>query len=63
MVTPLLQCSQIGKSYFGVSVLRGVELSLAAGSVLGLVGENGAGKSTLMNILGGVTPPDAGACD
>ena len=56
----LLECSQIGKSYFGVSVLRGVNLSLAAGSVLGLVGENGAGKSTLMNILGGVTQPDAG---
>jgi len=56
----LLECSQIGKSYFGVSVLRGVNVSLTAGSVLGLVGENGAGKSTLMNILGGVTQPDAG---
>ncbi|MFN0087358.1 MAG: sugar ABC transporter ATP-binding protein [Blastocatellia bacterium] len=57
---PLLECSQIGKSYFGVPVLRGVDLSLAAGRVLGVVGENGAGKSTLMNILGGVTQPDAG---
>ncbi len=57
----LLECSQIGKSYFGVSVLRGVNLTLAAGSVLGLVGENGAGKSTLMNVLGGVTPPDVGS--
>ena len=59
-MSPLLECSQIEKSYFGVSVLRGVNLKLAAGSVLGLVGENGAGKSTLMNILGGVTQPDAG---
>ena len=59
-MTPFLQCSQIGKSYFGVSVLREVNFSLTAGSVLGLVGENGAGKSTLMNILGGVTAPDAG---
>lgn len=59
-MNPLLQCSQIGKSYFGVPVLRDVNLALAAGSVLGLVGENGAGKSTLMNILGGVTQPDAG---
>jgi ribose transport system ATP-binding protein len=58
---PLLECSQIGKRYFGVPVLRGVHLSLAAGSVIGLVGENGAGKSTLMNILGGVTQPDAGS--
>lgn len=57
----LLECSQIRKSYFGVSVLRDVNLSLAPGSMLGLVGENGAGKSTLMNILGGVTQPDSGS--
>ena len=60
LMSYLLECSQIGKSYFGVSVLREVNFSLTAGSVLGLVGENGAGKSTLMNILGGVTAPDAG---
>lgn len=57
----LLECSQIRKNYFGVSVLHDVKLTLAAGRVLGLVGENGAGKSTLMNILGGVTLPDAGS--
>lgn len=56
----LLECRRIGKSYFGVPVLCDVDLSLAQGRVLGLVGENGAGKSTLMNILGGVTQPDAG---
>jgi ABC-type sugar transport system ATPase subunit len=61
MMNPLLTCSQIAKRYFGVPVLRGVNLSLAPGRVLGLVGENGAGKSTLMNILGGVVPADGGA--
>ncbi len=59
-MNPLLECSQIEKRYFGVSVLRGVNLALAPGRVLGLVGENGAGKSTLMNILGGVVPADGG---
>lgn len=56
----LLECSQIRKSFFGVPVLRGINLSLPVGRVLGLVGENGAGKSTLMNILGGVIQPDSG---
>lgn len=56
----ILQCSQIEKRYFGVPVLRGVNLALAPGQVLGLVGENGAGKSTLMNILGGVVQADGG---
>ncbi len=56
----LLQCSQIEKRFFGVPVLRGVNLTLAPGRVLGLVGENGAGKSTLMNILGGVVQADGG---
>ncbi len=56
----LLECSQIGKSFFGVSVLRGINLSVDAGQALGLVGENGAGKSTLMNILGGIIQPDSG---
>ena len=56
----LLECSQIEKRFFGVPVLRGVNLTLAPGRVLGLVGENGAGKSTLMNILGGVVQADGG---
>jgi ribose transport system ATP-binding protein len=56
----MLTCNQIEKRYFGVPVLRDVNLSLAPGRVLGLVGENGAGKSTLMNILGGVVQADGG---
>jgi ribose transport system ATP-binding protein len=56
----LLECAGIEKRYFGVPVLRGIDLTLGPGRVLGLAGENGAGKSTLMNILGGVVRPDAG---
>lgn len=57
---PLLQMSGISKAFFGVPVLKSVDIELAIGKTLGLVGENGAGKSTLMNILGGNLLADHG---
>jgi ribose transport system ATP-binding protein len=51
---PLLQLSAITKAFGGVTALREVDFSLAAGEIHGLVGENGAGKSTLMKIIAGV---------
>jgi ribose transport system ATP-binding protein len=59
-VTPLVECTGIDKSFFGVRVLKDVHLAVPAGRTVGLVGENGAGKSTLMNVLGGNLRPDAG---
>jgi simple sugar transport system ATP-binding protein len=50
----------IAKVFGPVRALRGVDLTVSAGQVLGLVGDNGAGKSTLMKILAGAYKPDAG---
>lgn len=56
----LLQLADITKSFFGVQVLHGINLSLEKGTIVGLIGENGSGKSTTMNILGGIIQPDSG---
>ena len=57
---PLLEVRGVSKQFPGVRALDEVDLVLARGEVLAVVGENGAGKSTLMKILGGVHTPDAG---
>ena len=57
----LLQVEGVAKSFFGVSVLKGVDFDLDHGEVHVLLGENGAGKSTLMKILSGAYQLDAGS--
>jgi ribose transport system ATP-binding protein len=57
---PFLELNGITKTYPGVTALDGVNLSVARGEIVGLIGENGAGKSTLMKVLGGVVEPSAG---
>jgi simple sugar transport system ATP-binding protein len=56
----LVELRGITKSYGPVRSLRGVDLSLRRGEVLGLVGDNGAGKSTLMKVLAGAVQHDDG---
>jgi ribose transport system ATP-binding protein len=51
---PLLELSNVSKSFGGVAALRDVDFSLLSGEIHGLVGENGAGKSTTMKIIAGV---------
>ncbi|MEV7467344.1 ATP-binding cassette domain-containing protein [Streptomyces kronopolitis] len=48
------------KRYKGHHALRGIDLSVAAGSVLGVLGPNGAGKTTTVRVLSTLLAPDAG---
>jgi len=56
----VLELRHVSKSFGGVHALHDVSLTLAAGEVLGLVGDNGAGKSTLIKIITGYHRPDSG---
>jgi ABC-type sugar transport system ATPase subunit len=56
----VLQVDGIAKKFGAVTALRNVNLQLAKGEVLGLIGDNGAGKSTLLKILCGFHQPDSG---
>jgi ribose transport system ATP-binding protein len=57
---PLLEMSEVSKSYGPTRALRDVSFAVQRGSVMGLIGENGAGKSTLMKVLSGAVAPDRG---
>lgn len=57
---PILSVESLSKRYGAVQALQDVTFDLAAGEVLGLVGDNGAGKSTLVNTIAGSIKPDSG---
>lgn len=57
---PRVSMTGITKHYGSIQSLRGVDLDLQPGEVLGLVGDNGAGKSTLTKILSGAVLPSSG---
>jgi heme exporter protein A len=57
---PLLDASNLHRSYGRVRVLRGVDIRLTSGDALAVVGPNGAGKTTLLRVLAGLVRPSDG---
>lgn len=55
-----LSTEEIGKSYKGRQVVRGVNLQVSQGEVVGLLGPNGAGKTTSFYMIVGLVAPDSG---
>lgn len=60
MAEELIRMENISKHYGSVHALRDVNLKVARGEVVGLLGDNGAGKSTLIKVLSGAVPVTSG---
>ena len=56
----LLKAQRIAKSFDGFTAVRGADLEVAQGEIVGLIGPNGAGKSTFFNCVAGDMVPSAG---
>ena len=57
---PLIEVRGLNKNFGSIPALAGVDLELAGGQVIGLLGENGCGKTTLLKVLAGVMQDHVG---
>ncbi len=56
----ILDISGLQHGFYGLPVLQGIDLTIGAGTITGLVGPNGAGKSTFFNVVSGLIRPASG---
>jgi ABC-type branched-subunit amino acid transport system ATPase component len=59
-MAPLLELHGVSKSFGGLRVIQGLDLTVEEGEIVSLIGPNGAGKTTVFNLVTGVYAPDEG---
>ena len=60
MSDPILECRNLVKSYGSKEALKGIDLTINKGRIVGLLGPNGSGKSTLIKLANGLLTPTSG---
>ena len=60
MSPPILELVRVSRQFAGRTVVQALDLAVARGEVLGLLGVNGAGKTSAMRMMAGALAPDAG---
>ena len=60
MKTPIVQLNQVSKRFPGTEALRGMNLDVPRGKIVGIIGPNGSGKSTTLKLIAGLMQPDRG---
>jgi ABC-2 type transport system ATP-binding protein len=58
--SPILECRNLVKTYANSQALKGINLTINRGRIVGLLGPNGSGKSTLIKLANGLLTPSSG---
>lgn len=59
-MSELLKCVNLTKRYGGLVALKGINLTVESGKIIGLLGPNGSGKTTLIKLVNGLLTPNSG---